>query len=348
MMSREDTRRKLIEQTIQNIDQIRRVDTQALNINVAHAPRDVLMDAVAIMTNMSRFYGHISSESIHGIPTEAIRFIETVSRNDRESVEAIFAFHHSERYVGPQSEDALRVLVYRLEEGFGSSFQKLVPYIGLLNHSVYGYREIERSINGLAEAVQSRSHRLAERLDEKIVEANGLIAGLRSTSAELGVSKHATFFEKEASGHESHARSWLWATIFSITALVAFALYTLFLYKDKDLAPSTITEMLQLNIGKIMIFAAGMFLAVHCARMYSAHRHNFVINRHRQNALSTYTALVQAASDVSNRDIVLVKAAESIFDLQPTGYSKVDGGESGGVSLVNIGQGAIRPPGHTS
>ena len=44
-------------------------------------------------------------------------------------------------------------------------------------------------------------------------------------------------------------------------------------------------------------------------------------NRHRQNALLTYRALVAAAGEHETEDIVLAHAAVCIFAPQETGYS---------------------------
>jgi len=79
------------------------------------------------------------------------------------------------------------------------------------------------------------------------------------------------------------------------------------------------------------------------SRNYLANRHNAVINRHRQNALATYEALLKAAGQEANRDIVLTKAADCIFSAQPTGFGKSDGADGGSLSLVNVAPGGIKP-----
>jgi hypothetical protein len=58
-----------------------------------------------------------------------------------------------------------------------------------------------------------------------------------------------------------------------------------------------------------------------CAKNFISHKHNAIINRHRQNALLTYTALVEAAGDTPNREVILVQAAACIFSPQGTGYT---------------------------
>jgi hypothetical protein len=68
-----------------------------------------------------------------------------------------------------------------------------------------------------------------------------------------------------------------------------------------------------------------------------------VVNRHRQNALATYVALVKAAGQEANRDVVLAKAADCIFSAQPTGFGKEHSTDTGSVSLVNLASGASKP-----
>ncbi len=45
-----------------------------------------------------------------------------------------------------------------------------------------------------------------------------------------------------------------------------------------------------------------------------------MVNRHRQNALSTFEAFVKAASDDDTKNAVLLRATEAIFSLAPSGY----------------------------
>jgi hypothetical protein len=76
------------------------------------------------------------------------------------------------------------------------------------------------------------------------------------------------------------------------------------------------------RIIAISILTTGI---VFCARNYFAIRHNFVINRHRQNALSTFETFVKAARDDQTKDVVLVQATKSIFSPQTSGYLRGEG-----------------------
>jgi hypothetical protein len=57
-------------------------------------------------------------------------------------------------------------------------------------------------------------------------------------------------------------------------------------------------------------------------RTYRAHRHNYVINKHRQNALQTFRAFSQQANaDPATKSAVLLQATQCIFAPQATGYT---------------------------
>jgi hypothetical protein len=61
------------------------------------------------------------------------------------------------------------------------------------------------------------------------------------------------------------------------------------------------------------------------ARNFLSHKHNEIVNRHRQNALLTFKALVDAAGQKEAQDVVLSYAAACIFAPQETGYTKTTG-----------------------
>ncbi|MBX3182885.1 MAG: hypothetical protein KIT72_18170 [Polyangiaceae bacterium] len=92
----------------------------------------------------------------------------------------------------------------------------------------------------------------------------------------------------------------------------------------------------------MLVFASMAYFLILAARNYMAHRHNAIVNKHRQNSLVTYRALVEAAGDAVNRDIILAKAADSIFGQQTTGFTKHDSDDGKALSMVNVGAGALK------
>ena len=73
--------------------------------------------------------------------------------------------------------------------------------------------------------------------------------------------------------------------------------------------------------------------------MYRAHRHNFVINRHRLNALSTFEAFAKATDDQQIKNAVLLQATQCIFGPQPTGYISGESESEGYPQILEIVRG---------
>jgi hypothetical protein len=120
-------------------------------------------------------------------------------------------------------------------------------------------------------------------------------------------------------------------------AVGGFAVLSLILHKLPWIRPESTTEAIQLITSKVLIFAVLGFMLVLAAKNYATHKHNSVVNRHRQNALLTYQALVAAAAGKGTEDIVLAHAASCIFSPQETGFAQGRGdGSSGSKSVLEL------------
>jgi hypothetical protein len=58
------------------------------------------------------------------------------------------------------------------------------------------------------------------------------------------------------------------------------------------------------------------------AKNFTASVHNFVVNRHRRNALASFQTFVEGASKPEIKDAVLIQATHAIFMPQDSGYAK--------------------------
>ncbi len=92
---------------------------------------------------------------------------------------------------------------------------------------------------------------------------------------------------------------------------------------------------MQIVASKVLIFAVLGYMLLLSARNFLSHKHNSVTNKHRQNSLATFKALVDAGGTQEARDVVLKYAAASVFTPQETGYANTtSGGSSPSASTV--------------
>src|SRR5882724_4341617 len=102
-----------------------------------------------------------------------------------------------------------------------------------------------------------------------------------------------------------------------LTLLFGIASLLFIFFKTPDYTPA---QSVQLVIAKIIIFSVLLSATLWAGRIYRATRHNQVVNKHRQNALSTFETFTKAASDDATKSAVLLQATNCIFSPQQSGY----------------------------
>jgi len=108
----------------------------------------------------------------------------------------------------------------------------------------------------------------------------------------------------------------------------------IFLFPDSK---ATNAEIVQFSIAKIVVLSALFYGLSICNRNYKAHRHNSTLNKHRQNALSTFETFAKAAgADNQTKNAVLIEATHTIFSNQQTGYLSSEKDNDSSNKIVEI------------
>lgn len=193
---------------------------------------------------------------------------------------------------------------------------------------------LETQARATIQSIKDQAEKLTSQLLAAKNDADNALAEIRAVAAEQGVSQQAIHFKAEAAEQEALAATWLTYTYWFAAAVGGFAVLSLFLHKIDWIRPESSAEMFQLISSKLLIFAVLGYLLLMASRNYSTHKHNAVVNRHRQNALLTYRSLVEASGGAGTEDIVLAHAASCIFSPQETGFSHGKGETSSGSKSV--------------
>lgn len=193
---------------------------------------------------------------------------------------------------------------------------------------------LETQARATIQGIEDQAAKLTEQLNKAKLDADSALAAIRAVASEQGVSQQAIYFKEEAQTQEALADKWLTYTYRFAGAVGAFAIVSLFLHRWEWIKPTNYGEMFQLITSKVLIFTVLGYMLIMAARNYTTHKHNAVVNRHRQNALLTYRALVTAAEDTGTQDIVLAHAASCIFSPQETGFAHGKGDTGTGSKSV--------------
>lgn len=163
-----------------------------------------------------------------------------------------------------------------------------------------------------------------------------MLVEVRSVAAEAGVSQQAIHFQNAAKDNSDQAEIWRNRTIKLAWGLGVFALLSFFIHKIPWLVPNNGYDTVQLAVSKLLVFGVLSYMLYLSAKNFMSHKHNAAVNKHRQDALVTYRALVEAADSAGSRDVVLTYAAACIFGPQPTGYVSEGGDTSAPHSVVEL------------
>lgn len=327
--SLEPARKSLERMQMFDVTILPRVDVLGTALNFA--------DAVDPATRLIDLYRQLPIEVLEQLPNNFLRTIQAQADNDFNLLEAILKFEPGM----PKSERDTRIT--HISQAYDPTFQQLHPLISYAVRKSTDFSKLEREARSLIQSVTDRASELQHELEKRKKDADAILQAVRKVAEEQGVSQQAIYFKNEADSHDKESVIWLKRTVRLTIGLTLYAVATLLLHKIPFLIPGNLYETLQLAASKILIFVTISYFLILSAKNYVAHRHNSVVNRHRQNALATYTALVKAGGEEASRDVVLAKAADCIFSPQSTGFARSEGGDGGSLSLVNVAPGGVRP-----
>ena len=173
--------------------------------------------------------------------------------------------------------------------------------------------------------VSDYAERAATRAKFKSVESviaknEEKLAIVQEAQAQSSAAQQSNFFGEEAKKYENAATHWGRMVFVSIVAFIIFAAVAWWVTNLADVNNGRALALVLANRALFFIVLGyGVFF---CAKNYMANCHNAVVNRHRQKALETYLAVVNAVKDQKHRDTVLSYAAQCIYVPQDSGFGR--------------------------
>lgn len=282
------------------------------------------LGAVEIATRLVDLYKRLSVTALDDLSQQGLQQVRDRANADFALLKQALDF----KLASQQNPQATRdSIIQQLNASYDPSFQTLHPYIAYSLHRSADFQRLDADARATMQAISDRAGKVEAQLQEHEHEAQRVLTEIRSVAAEEGVTQQSAHFRAEADRHDTDAETWRLRTVNLAIALGVYAALSVFVHKIPFLTPTSNYETIQLAISKVLVFSVLAYMLFLSARNFLSHKHNAIVNRHRQNALMTHRALVEAASDHGIREAIMVQAAGCIFSPQNTGYT---GGASGG------------------
>jgi hypothetical protein len=173
--------------------------------------------------------------------------------------------------------------------------------------------------------LRAETEKLVNDLAAQKKEAETII---RQASGVSAVSSSSNIFSDQSDEHKTTANYWFIASIVVFIILFVSILaifYGLWPFTNFKIEEITNTYVLiHVLAFKIIILSTAYYLLHQCVKNYKIHRHLYVVNKHRQNALNVYPKMITAGEDVETRNTIVAQASKSIFEQTPSGYLQYD------------------------
>ncbi|MEZ0150395.1 MAG: hypothetical protein AB9Q19_13945 [Candidatus Reddybacter sp.] len=309
-----------------DVEQLPRVEHlgKALNFSTAVDPAKRLIS----------LYRRLSTTALEDFPEAVLNQVIAQCDSDFQKFDQIISFEPSEHQTPNTVRDSY---VTAIENAYDPAFTILSPFISYSLHRSADFQRLDTDARSTFQQIKDQAGIIQGSLEQQKEDAEGILKDIRDTAAEQGVTQQAIYFQTESSDHNTDADKWELRTVGVAIVLGAFAVASIFLHKWSWLAPADGYETAQFITSKLLVFGVLTYLLILSAKNYLNHKHNSIVNKHRQNALMTYKAMVDATDDPGSREAILIQAAGCIFNPQTTGYTQ--GNESpavSGKSMVEI------------
>jgi DNA-binding phage protein len=211
-------------------------------------------------------------------------------------------------------------LLQQVRDVYDGAFDTVMPARAMLTNTITDSAQVAADAQRVLARIDALFSDKQEELNAKVAQATEALDAVRQLAAEAGVSQHALYFREEANEHRKAATRWLLATAALALVTLGFGAWS-YAYHLQAAPILPAGALVQLTIAKLIVFSVLVTALVWTGQVYRAHRHNYVVNKHRQNALSTFQAFAQAALDAQTKNVVLVQAMQSVFAPQETGFT---------------------------
>lgn len=335
-MSEQEQPKTELELTVDAIKRIKVFDPSSLVREEDLGRELAFKDAVEPAQRIINLYGQIALDALDDFPEELLATVKSQAEQHYKFFDNILEFSSTQENAAVERE----TLLTQLRDNYNSIFSQLQLTIAYSAQRVTDFGRLEKEAGLAIRAIEDKTKAIVDRIEKAEVAVDTILENVRQAAGELGVSQQAVHFDASVKAHNVGADKWHSRLLFTGTVLGVYAFSTLFFHKIPWLQAA---DPIQLVVSKVLIFAVISSYLFVCIRNYTSHKHNAIVDKHRQNALLTYKALVDAAGETPNSEVILVHAAACIFGPQGTGFTKDNvAGQSGVQQAVELFTSPIR------
>lgn len=289
-------------------------------------------EGTEIFTRTLKLFRDIKDANLDNVPHDRINQLIQSVMEARNSFKKVKEFNPAGQNNPVQVRDTL---IQNIASQYQSHFEQVAPIIAYAVRKGTDFEKLEENARKSVGEIEKIKRDQEEKSKVLIAEINDTLEKVRKAAAEVGVAQHAIHFMEEAQAHYKKTWYWLAATILLAVITIGYGVFNIWYYTTKILSVPT-PQLVQITISKIIVFSILYFGIIWTGKIYKSHWHNYVVNKHRQNALSSFETFVKATSDDQTKNAVLLQATQSIFSQQNSGFVSQDSEPAASPKILEI------------
>lgn len=215
-------------------------------------------------------------------------------------------------------------LIDEIRNQWEVDYQAVSPVLAYATKSSADFQRLEREARGTLSELGESKRQFTELTNGILVEMNSALGQVQDAAKKAGVAQHATHFDEEATLAQRIAIGWLVAAILFGLATAIYVIWHVEPALTKLPNDPSVMQLVQASIPRLLIIFVLTFGMIWSAKNFTSSAHNYVVNRHRRNALASFQTFVEGASKPEVKDAVLIQATHAIFTPQDSGFAKGD------------------------
>lgn len=312
LMQNQEKEKTILEQLQEKLDALAKITPDSL-VRTQDLGRHLdFSDGVEYFKRTLNLFSKLKGVKLDDFPDDRIQQLFNLAS------EAVGTFENIQNFE-PTQADAVTIrndLIQQIKNQYTNHFNQITQVLA------YAYAEGTDfdSLVGDAKATVSRVEEEGKKIAGVSKQMDDILKKARKAAGEVGVTKHAEIFKKEADSYKIKGRWWLGTIVIlaGITIFIGFKSVSYYIDVIKDMDTP---QAIQVGLSKLVIFAVLYFGLVWVGKIYKAQQHNYVVNQHRHIALNTFETFVKATEDEQTKNAVLIQATQSIFSLQHSGFT---------------------------
>lgn len=264
------------------------------------------------------------------LPNEKLNSLNTQMNDFLSAIDSIKTFSATQ---GLQERNSR---ISRIKgSNYNTWYNAISPVVSFCTKAGTDYEALQRKARESVENLSKELVKAAEERAKAQEEIQETLAAVKKAAAEVGVTQHTTNF-KDAADYFAKGKA-LWTKVI-IGLLVTIIIYSFVVFWacPIEMKEPYLYVFLQTSLPRFTGLIALFYALFVSTNNYRAQAHNYIVNKNRQNALSTFETFVKASDNDEIKNAVLLQTTKAIFSNTQSGYLKNESMGDEGSQIIEI------------